>query len=73
MQPGPIGEPGNAPAWNRSTCWAATIVPSFFAPIFRSIDRAGGRPGTPEHVFAGHLDLHRLAGLRDSGTATGSR
>ena len=37
MQPGPIGEPGNAPAWYFSTSCAATMVPSFFAPIFTSI------------------------------------
>ena len=37
MQPGWIGEPGNAPAWYFSTACAATMVPSFLAPIFTSI------------------------------------
>ncbi len=37
MQPGPIGDPANAPAWYFSTCLAATMVPSFMAPIFTSI------------------------------------
>ena len=27
MQPGWIGDPGNAPAWYFSTCWAATMEP----------------------------------------------
>ena len=36
MQPGPIGEPAKAPAWNFSTCLAATMVPSFLAPSLTS-------------------------------------
>ena len=37
MQPGWIGEPGKAPAWYFSTCFAATMVPSFLAPSFTSM------------------------------------
>ena len=29
-----IGEPGSAPACSQKVPWAATMVPSFFAPIF---------------------------------------
>ena len=33
MQPGCTGEPGNAPAWYLSSASAATMRPSFLAPI----------------------------------------
>ena len=37
MQPGPTGEPGKAPAWYLSARSAATIRPSFLAPILTSM------------------------------------
>ncbi len=37
MQPGPIGEPGKAPAWYFRVCCAATMVPSRLAPSFTSM------------------------------------
>jgi hypothetical protein len=73
MQPGPTGEPGNAPAWNFSTCWAATIVPSRLAPIFTSTvaPEVGPEPRNTSSrviwIFTGRPDI------RDSTTATGSR
>ena len=73
MQPGPIGEPGNAPAWNFNTCCAATMVPSFIAPIFTSIDApdVGPEPrNTSSRVIWIFTDLPAIF---DSMTATGSR
>ena len=73
MQPGPIGEPANAPAWNFSTCLAATIVPSFLAPILTSIDAPEVGP-EPRNTSSRVICIFTVRpDFFDSATATGSR
>ena len=73
MQPGWIGEPGKAPAWYFSTCFAATIVPSFLAPIFTSMvapevgPEARNTSSRVICIFTGRPHFF------DSASATGSR
>ena len=71
MQPGPIGEPGEGAGLDTSApASAATMVPSFFAPILTSIDapEVGPEPRNTSSrvitIFTGRPDL------RDSATAT---
>ena len=50
---------GRRPPRNRAMRDAATIVPSFFAPIFIADLRAGRRTRRPEHLVARHHHLDR--------------
>ncbi len=73
MQPGPIGEPGNAPAWYFSTCWAATMVPSFLAPIFTLIQAPEVGPEALKTSSRVICILTVRPDFFDSATAIGSR
>ena len=73
MQPGCTGEPANAPAWYFSSASAATMRPSFLAPIFT---RTCAPEVGPEERNTSSRDITIFTGRRafcDSASAIGSR
>ena len=73
MQPGPTGEPGNAPAWYLSTTSPAVSRPSFFAPSLTSTTAPAAGP-VPRKTSSRLITI--LTGrpvFLASASATGSR
>src|SRR5262249_10105032 len=73
MAPAPTGEPGNAPASYISAASAATIWPSFLAPIFTLMCDAGVGPVASNSSIRLMMIFTGLPDLRDNTAATGSR
>jgi len=59
MQPGPTGEPGNAPAWNFNTSLRGDDVAILFGAELDSMTAARSWTGAAKHLFAAHHHLDR--------------
>src|SRR5262249_7946198 len=73
IHPAPTGEPGKAPASYMSDASAATMLPSFLAPIFTLIWEAGVGPVASNSSMRLMIILTGRPALRDRTAAIGSR
>src|SRR5437763_14529834 len=73
MQPGPIGEPGYAPASKAIQASPAVILPSFVAPSFRRMNEPAVGPVASNASARDIISLPGRPDFFESAAATGGR